>query len=178
LGHKINNVTYPDNTPFSWAFDNFYDAKNFVKHLSNRDGEVTIFSGIEFKPFSNLTTKWVKSSMLGNLLWIIHIDMAKNGMEDSFPMQAHLAFDNKIAQAIISLNIWQEGGIDVVGVSLNESQVADLIAHFYTNTFDKAREASFQEAIKVAKEEVESLIYFHSRYCNDAKWGNTRFHLL
>ncbi len=79
-------------------------------------------------------------------------------MEDSFSMQAHLAFANKIARTIISQNIWQEGGIDVVGVSLNESQVADLMAHFYTNTFDKAREAIFQEAIKVAKEEVESLI--------------------
>jgi hypothetical protein len=121
LGHKIINVTYPDKTPFGWAFDNFYDAKDFVKHLSNRDGEVTILGGIEFKPFSNLTTKWVKSSMLCNLLWIIRIDTTKNGMEDSFPMQAHLAFANKIDQAIICQNIWQEGGVDVVGVSLNES---------------------------------------------------------
>jgi hypothetical protein len=48
LGHKIINVTYPDNTLFGWAFDNFYDAKDFVKHLSNRDGKVTIFGGIEF----------------------------------------------------------------------------------------------------------------------------------
>jgi hypothetical protein len=55
-------------------------------------------------------------------------------------------------------NIWQEGGIDVVEVSLNESQVADLVVHFYTNTIDKAREAIFQEAIKAAKEEVEGLI--------------------
>jgi hypothetical protein len=53
---------------------------------------------------------------------------------------------------------WQEGGIYVVGVSLNESQVVDLTAHFYTNTFDEAREAIFQEAIKAAKEEAESLI--------------------
>jgi hypothetical protein len=82
---------------FGWAFDNFYDAKDFVKQLSNRDGEVTIFGGIEFKLFSNLTTKWVKSSMLVNLLWIICIDTTKNGTEDSFPMQAHLAFANKIA---------------------------------------------------------------------------------
>jgi hypothetical protein len=67
-------------------------------------------------------------------------------------------FANKIAQAAICQNIWQEGGIDVVGVSLIKSQVADLTVHFYTNTFDKAREAIFQEAIKVAKEEVESLI--------------------
>jgi hypothetical protein len=55
-----------------------------------------------------------------------------------------------------------------VGVSLNESQVADLTAHFSTNTFDKAREAIFQEAIKAAKEEVESLIKFYSSYRNDA----------
>jgi hypothetical protein len=97
LGHKIINVTYPDNTPFGWAFDNFYDAMDFVKLLSNRDGKVTIFGGIEFKPFSNLTTKWVKRLMLGNLLWIICIDTTKNGMEDCFPMQAHLAFANNIA---------------------------------------------------------------------------------
>jgi hypothetical protein len=45
-----------------------------------------------------------------------------------------------------------------VEVSLNESHVADLTMHFYTNIFDKAREAIFQEAIEVAKEEVESLI--------------------
>ncbi len=45
-----------------------------------------------------------------------------------------------------------------MGVSLNESQVADLMAHFYTNTFNEARETIFQEAINAAKEEVESLI--------------------
>ncbi len=97
LGHKIINVSYPDNTLFCWAFDNFFDAKDFVKHLSSRDGKVTIFGGNEFKPFSNITTKWVKSLMLGNLLWIIRIDMTKNGMEASLPMQAHLAFANEIA---------------------------------------------------------------------------------
>jgi hypothetical protein len=42
-------------------------------------------------------------------------------MEDSFSMQAHLAFASKIAQAAIHKNIWQEGGIDVVGVSSNTS---------------------------------------------------------
>jgi hypothetical protein len=96
LGHNIINVTYPDKTLFCWAFDNFYDAKDFVKHESNRNGKVTILGGIEFKPFSNLTTKWVKSLMVGNLLWIIRIDTTKNGMKDSFPMQTHLAFANKL----------------------------------------------------------------------------------
>jgi hypothetical protein len=89
--------------------------------------------------------------MLGNLLWIIHIDTTKNGREDSFPMQAHLAFANKTAQAIICQNIWQEGGIDVVGVSLNESQVADLMAHYYTNTFDKTGRQSIKKPLKRPK---------------------------
>jgi hypothetical protein len=84
----------------------FYDAKDFVKHLYSRIGEVIMLGGMEFKPFSNLTTKWVISSMLGNLLWIIHIDTTKNGNEDSFPMQAHLAFANKTARAVICQNIW------------------------------------------------------------------------
>ena len=90
------HVTYPDKIPFGWEFDNLYDAKDFVKHLFNRNGKVTILGGIEFKPFSNLTTKWVKSLMLGTLLWIIRIDTTKNGTEESFPMQAHLAFANDI----------------------------------------------------------------------------------
>jgi hypothetical protein len=45
-----------------------------------------------------------------------------------------------------------------VGGSLNQSQIADLTAHLYTNTFDKAKEAIFQETIKAAKEEVKRLI--------------------
>jgi hypothetical protein len=56
--------------------------------------------------------------------------------------------------------------------------VTDLMAHFSENTFDKAREAIFQEDIKVAKEEVECLILFHSRNCNDTKWGNAGFHVI
>jgi hypothetical protein len=62
---RFINVTYPDKTPFGWVFHNFYDTKDFVKYLSNRDGKVAIFVGIEFKPFSNLTTKWVKKFDVG-----------------------------------------------------------------------------------------------------------------
>ena len=66
-------------------------------------------------------------------------------------MQAHLAFANKIAHAIISQNIWQEGGIDVVEVSLNESQVADLMVYFNTNTFDEAGRQSVKKPLKLPK---------------------------
>jgi hypothetical protein len=72
-------------------------------------------------------------------------------MEDSFPMQAHLAFANTIAQAIISQNIWQEGGIDVVEVSLTESRVADLTMHFYTILLTKQGRQSFKKPLKQPK---------------------------
>jgi hypothetical protein len=85
MGHKFINVTYPDKTLFGWAFDNFYDAKDFVKHVSNMDGKVTAFGGIEFKPLPNPTTKWVKSLMLGNLLWIICIDTTRMEWKTALP---------------------------------------------------------------------------------------------
>jgi hypothetical protein len=49
-------------------------------------------------------------------------------------------------------------GLMLWGYHLMNHRYADLTAHFYTNNFDKAREAIFQEAIKAAKKEVESLI--------------------
>jgi hypothetical protein len=73
--------------------------------------------------------------MLGNLLWIICTNTTKNGTDNSFPMQAHLAFANKIALAVICQNIWQEGGIDVVEVSLNESQVSKSDDAFFYKYF-------------------------------------------
>jgi hypothetical protein len=60
----------------------------------------------------------VKNSALGNLLWIIRINMMKNEQEGSFLMKAHLAFANKIARAIVSANIWEGVAIDVAQVTL------------------------------------------------------------
>ncbi len=42
---KIVIVSNPDATPFGWAFHGFYDAKGFLKSLSNRNGATTHFGG-------------------------------------------------------------------------------------------------------------------------------------
>jgi len=50
-------VGYDDqNTPWGYAFDNFYDGRNIIKSLSNKMGETTSIGNVEFKPFDNLTT--------------------------------------------------------------------------------------------------------------------------
>ena len=57
---KIVNLMHPNGTCYGWAFYNFYAAKEELKSLSYRLGMITVIGGIEFKPFSNLTTKWLK----------------------------------------------------------------------------------------------------------------------
>ncbi len=49
-----------DGTPYGWAFENFYNGKDFVKDLSNRNDALIFLGGMEFKSFFNLTTRWVK----------------------------------------------------------------------------------------------------------------------
>ena len=56
---KIVNLIHPNGTCYGWAFYNFYAAKEELKSLSNRLDMITVIGGIEFKPFSNLTTKWL-----------------------------------------------------------------------------------------------------------------------
>ena len=64
---KIVIVSNPDATPFGWAFHGFFDAKEFLKSLSNRNGETTYFGDEVYRPFSNLTTKWVPPQCLTTL---------------------------------------------------------------------------------------------------------------
>ncbi len=96
---KIVIVFNPDATPFGWAFHGFYNAKEFLKFLSNRNGEATHFGGKVYRPFSNLTTWWVPTSVFSNPIWVIHIDKDLNGTENCFPMapiEAHAAYGNKL----------------------------------------------------------------------------------
>jgi hypothetical protein len=70
---KIVNLSYPNGSPYGWAFFQFYDAKEFLMSLSNRDGMITFIGGIEYRPFSNLTTKWLIDSEFSNYIWVIRI---------------------------------------------------------------------------------------------------------
>jgi hypothetical protein len=82
---------------------NFYGAREHIKTLGNKTGDTTAIGDEEFKLFDNLTTRWIKTSKLGQLLWVIHID---NNGEKKFPLKAHKIYANKIARGLISEGIY------------------------------------------------------------------------
>jgi hypothetical protein len=105
--HNIIPLVDNDGTPYGWAFEIFFNAKDFVKDLSNRNDALIFLGGLEFKAISNLTTRWIKSSLVGGCLWVIRIDTSKDGTTGSFPMSAHIPYANKIAQAVIQENTFE-----------------------------------------------------------------------
>ncbi len=60
----------------------------------------TFIGGIEFKPISNLTTKWLQESLFSGFIWVIRIIVDLDGTEHCFPMTAHEAYENKIARSV------------------------------------------------------------------------------
>ena len=156
--HNILILMNNKDTPYGWAFENFYNAKNFVKDLSNTNDALIFLGGLEFKSFSNLTTRWVKSSSVGGCLWVIHIDTSMDGTPGCFPMEAHTAYANKIARAVLQSNIFDGGKIDVMKKNLSESEVEDLDSYFSIAAFDEARDAIFHEAIQEADATIEGKI--------------------
>ena len=100
------------------------------KTFSNRNDALIFLGGLEFKAFSNLTTRWVKSSLAGGCLWVICINTSKDGTTGSFAMSAHIPYANKIARAVIQENTFEGGKVDVVTLNLTKSQVADLNSYF------------------------------------------------
>ncbi len=155
-----NIITLGDNngTPYGWAFEGFYKGKDFVKDLSNRNDALTYLGGLEFKLFSNLTTRWVKSSMVGGCLWVLHIDTTMDGTPGCFPMEAHTAYANKIARAVLQDDTFEGDKVDVMKKNLSESEVADLDSYFSAAAFDYARDAIFHEAIQEADASIEGKI--------------------
>jgi hypothetical protein len=79
--------------------------------LRNKTGDTTAIGGKEFKPFNNLTTRLIKPSKLGQLLWVICID---NDGERKFPMEAHKIYANKIVRGLISEGIYKALQVEVV----------------------------------------------------------------
>jgi hypothetical protein len=155
---KIVNLMNPDGTCYGWAFHNFYDAKEELKSLSNRDDMVTLIGGIEFKPFFNLTTKWLKEAELSGWIWVIRIDVDLDGTEHCFPLKAHEAYGNKIARGVIAQNIWEKGEVDVGNAILTHAEALDLDVHFSVVPHDAAGDDIFDEAIRAADSDLEDLI--------------------
>jgi len=53
--HKILILEKADGTPFGWAIIGFYDIKEWLKSLCNRDGSLTSLGDETFQPFTNLS---------------------------------------------------------------------------------------------------------------------------
>ncbi len=155
---KILILVNSNGASIGWAFQEFYDAKEYLKAISNRINMETHIGGIPFKAFSNLTTKWTPASGIGQNLWIICIDPSRNDLEISFPTKAYTAFANKIARGIIGQSIYPIRTIEVEEITLSKSTINDLSAHFSLYSYDEAKDQIFQESIKVVDLEHENLI--------------------
>lgn len=154
--HNIIPLQYSDETPFGWAFEHFYDAKEFLKSLCKND--TTYLGGEEFKPFSNLSVHWVKNSALGVNLWIIHIDAETNADEKPFPIQCHVLFANKIARALLQHVLWPKEPVKVhKSIILNSSTESELMTIMDSNNRDNT-EFTVSDSILPGKSELESLI--------------------
>ena len=113
---KLSSTTIPHivtlfnevNKPIGWIFEGFFEGREYLKKLSNKNESVTVIGETEFKPFSNLKTKWMPESMLGDHLWGIQIESYDGSKEDDtmrwFPVEQEgvaIAWAKKIACAMI-----------------------------------------------------------------------------
>ena len=125
--HKILILEKSDGTPFGWAFIGFYDVKEWLKSLCNRDGSLTSLGDETFQPFTNLSIRWILNSELADKIWVIYIDTNNGEINGSFPVTAHVLYANKIARAVLSSNVqWVPGTFEVTEHKLTESQEEDL----------------------------------------------------
>jgi hypothetical protein len=154
---KIVNLMHPNDTCYGWAFHNFYDTKEELKSLSNRLGMITVIGGIEFKPFSNLTTKWLKEAEFSNFIWVIRIDLELDGYDNCFPLTAHAVYGNKFARGMTAQNIWEKGEVEVRTVTLSHAEALDLDVRFSV-VHNQAADDAFNEAIREADSALEDLI--------------------
>ena len=155
---KIVNLMHPNGTCYGWAFHNFYAAKEELKSLSNRLGTITGIGGVEFRPFSNLTTKWLKEAEFSGYIWVIRIDLELDGEENCFPLTCHVAYCNKIARGLIAQGIWEKGEVEVRTATLSHAEAVDLDVRFSGVVHDQAADDAFDEAIRAADSALEDLI--------------------
>jgi hypothetical protein len=156
--HNIIPLQYPDKTPYGWAFEHFYDAKEFLKGLCNRKNESTYLGEEEFKPFSNLTVHWVKHSALGDNLWVIHIDAQTNDDEKAFPIQCHALFANKIARGLLQQLVWPKQKVEVdKSIIMDSSNESELTMIIESGNKD-VTEVIIGQSILPGNSELESLI--------------------
>ena len=160
--HKIIPLLEPDGTAFGWAFVGFFDAKEWLKSFCNRNGSMTTLGAENFMPFNNLSVRWVQHSLVDDKLWVIRIDATMSATEGSFPMHCHVTWANKIARAILSLNVqWVAGSLEVLQpLLLTEAETDDLESKFRSTSAIPVGvdEELFMEQIAAADSALEDLL--------------------
>jgi len=81
-----------DGMPFGWAFIGFYDIKEWLKSMGNRDGSLTSLGDETVQPFTNLSIRWILNSELADNIWVIYIDINNGKINGSFPVTAHVLY--------------------------------------------------------------------------------------
>jgi hypothetical protein len=99
--------------------------------------------------------RWIKTSKLGQLQWVIRID---DDGERKFPMEAHKIYANKIARGLISEGIYKALQVEAVQKKLTNDELNDMNKRFGPHNDDRFNETIFHEAIAVKDERLESLI--------------------
>jgi hypothetical protein len=149
---NITTLFNKDHKPIGWIFEGFFDGREYLKKLSNKNGSVTVIGEIEFKAFSNLKTKWMPESMLGDHLWGIQIEMYDGSKEDDtmrwFPSEQDgvaMAWAKKIARSMIKAEVYKN--VEVKERILTKNEECDFMARFATVSYSEAASAISLEAI-------------------------------
>jgi len=127
--------------------------------MCNREGRTTTLGKEEFKPFTNLTIRWVLHLSVADKLWVIKIDATMTETEGSFPMGLHVPFANKIARAVLSTDLqWEAGSLDIGPIILTEEQEEELNVHFLSSATPTAIRSHelFLEQIAETDKDIES----------------------
>jgi hypothetical protein len=116
-------------------------------------------SNKEFKPFTNLTIRWILHSNVADKLWFIKIDATMTEPEGSSPMSRHVTFANKIARAVQSTKLqWEAGSLDIAPIILTEEQEEKFNMHFLSSATPDAirNQELFLEQIAETDKDLES----------------------
>ena len=157
--HKIYPLGKADGTPYGWAFLGFFDVKEQIKSMCNREGRTTILGNKEFKPFTYLTIRWILHSNVADKLWFIKIYATMTELEGSFQIGLHVPFANKIARAVQSAKLqWEAGSLDIAPIILTEEQEEELNMQFLSSATPDAirNQELFLEQIAETDKDLES----------------------
>jgi hypothetical protein len=119
--------------PIGWMFEGFYNGHEYLKKLSNKTESATVIGEMDFKPFSNLKTKCMPESTLGDHFWGIQIESNNGSNADGtmrwFPALQEgvaVAWAKKFAQTMINEEVYKN--VEVKECILTKNEECDFVA--------------------------------------------------